>query len=171
MARSRRSSRIPQGLRGTAREQLRMIREESSTETTATPTNRPNVSNQELLQELRQERADRKANGKAERRNARNNAYALRMEEGPRTKIEYSGFNPGDLVTITKRAFNRYGLGNMQLFEGATGVIVEEDDMQLWNNEIEKGRWVQVMGPNGLQRWDIRWCTHIDDVSYDEDED
>ena len=170
MARSRQSSRIPRNLRSAAREQLRMIREEDQTNETPR-SNRPEVSNQELLQELRQERSERKANGKAERRNARNAAYALRQEEGPRTKIEYSGFNPGDLVTITKRAFKRYCLDNMQLFEGATGVIVEEDDMQLWNNEIEKGRWVQVMGPNGLQKWDIRWCTHIDDVSYDEDED
>lgn len=167
---ARKQSRIPRGQRNAALEQLRNFRETDELQQLSPRSSRPDVSNQELLQELRQERSERKANGKAERRNARNAAYALRQEEGPRTKIEYSGFNPGDLVTITKRAFNRYGLGNMQLFEGATGVIVEEDDMQLWNNEIEKGRWVQVMGPNGLQRWDIRWCTHIDDVSYDEDE-
>lgn len=167
---ARKQSRIPRGQRNAALEQLRNFRETDEEQKTAPRSNRPEVSNQDLLQELRLERSERKANGKLERRNARNNAYALRMEEGPKTKIEYSGFNPGDLVTITKRAFIRYGLGNMQLFEGATGMIVEEDDLQLWNNEIEKGRWVQVMGPNGLQRWDIRWCTHIDDVSYDEDE-
>ena len=53
---------------------------------------------------------------------------------------------------------------------GETGVIVEQDDMQLWRGDYEKGRWVQVMGPNGLQQWDIRWCTHIDDLD-EEDED
>jgi len=168
MARSRRSSRIPRNLRGAAREQLRMTREEEQIDTTPR-SNRPEISNQELLEELRNERSEAKRNNKQEKRNARHAAYALRQEEGPRTKIEYSGFNPGDLVTITKRAFNRYGLGNMQLFEGATGVIVEEDDLQLWNNEVEKGRWVQVMGPNGLQKWDIRWCTHVEDVDEDEE--
>lgn len=169
MARSRRSSRIPRGLRGAAREQLRMIREEE--ETTENPrSNRPQVSNQDLLQELREERNEAKRNNKQEKRQARNNAQALRQEEGPKAKIEYSGFNPGDLVSITKRAFKRYNLANANLFEGATGVIVEEDDMQLWSGDFEKGRWVQVMGPNGLQQWDIRWCTHLEDLD-EEDED
>jgi len=167
MARSRRSSRIPRGLRGAAREQLRMIREEEEIEETPR-SNRPAVSNQELLQELRNERHEAKRNNKQEKRNARHAAQALRQEEGPKAKIEYSGFNPGDLVTISKRAFKRYNLDSVQLFEGATGVIVEEDDMRLWSGDIEKGRWVQVMGPNGLQQWDIRWCTHIED---EEDED
>ena len=169
MARSRRSSRIPRGLRGAAREQLRMIREEEQID--ATPrSNRPEVSNQELLQELREERNEAKRNNKQEKRQARNNAQSLREEEGPKAKIEYSGFNPGDLVSITKRAFKRYNLANANLFEGATGVIVEQDDMQLWRGDYEKGRWVQVMGPNGLQQWDIRWCTHMDDMD-EEDED
>ena len=168
MARSRRSSRIPRGLRGAAREQLRMIREEE--EITENPrSNRPQVSNQDLLQELREERNEAKRNNKQEKRQARNNAQALRQEEGPKAKIEYSGFNPGDLVSITKRAFKRYNLANANLFEGATGVIVEQDDMQLWRGDYEKGRWVQVMGPNGLQQWDIRWCTHMDDMDEDEE--
>lgn len=169
MARSRRSSRIPRGLRNAAREQLRQIREEEQIDETPRST-RPEVSNQELLQELRNERYEAKRNNKQEKRNARNAAQALRQEEGPKAKIEYSGFNPGDLVGITKRAFKMYGLDRYQLFVGATGVIVEQDDMQLWRGDYEKGRWVQVMGPNGLQQWDIRWCTHMDDMC-DEDED
>jgi len=168
MARSRRSSRIPRGLRGAAREQLRMIREEEQIDETPRST-RPEVSNQELLQELRNERYEAKQNNKQEKRNARNAAREMRQEEGPRAKIEYSGFNPGDLVSITKRAYKRYNLEYQNLFEGATGVIVEEDDMTLWSGDIEKGRWVQVMGPNGLQQWDIRWCTHIEDIEEDED--
>ena len=168
MARSRRSSRIPRGLRGAAREQLRMIREEEQIDTTPR-SNRPEVSNQDLLQELRNERYEAKRNNKQEKRNARHAAQVMRQEEGPKAKIEYSGFNPGDLVMISPRANKMYGLERYNLFAGATGVIVEQDDMQLYRGDYEKGRWVQVMGPNGLQQWDVRWCAHMDDMDEDEE--
>ena len=168
MARSRRSSRIPRGLRNAAREQLRMIREEEDIDTTSR-SNRPEVSNQDLLQELRNERHEAKRNNKQEKRNARHAAQVMRQEEGPKAKIEYSGFSPGDLVMISPRANKMYGLERYNLFAGATGVIVEQDDMQLWRGDYEKGRWVQVMGPNGLQQWDVRWCTHMDDMDEDEE--
>ena len=164
---ARRKSRIPRKARAAALEQLRSFREEDDTPLSSRNT-RPEVSNQDLLQEIRNERYEAKNANKQSKRQARNNAEALRQEEGPRAKIEYSGFNPGDLVTISKRAFKRYNLEYQNLFEGATGVIVEQDDMQLWRGDYEKGRWVQVMGPNGLQQWDIRWCTHLED---EEDED
>ena len=167
---ARRKSRIPRNARAAALEQLRAFREEDESAQLSPRSTRPEVSNQDLLQELRNERYEAKRNNKQEKRQARRDAQALRQEEGPRAKIEYSGFNPGDLVSITKRAYNRYTLANANLFEGATGVIVEQDDMQLWHGDYEKGRWVQVMGPNGLQQWDIRWCTHIDDLD-EEDED
>ena len=163
---ARRKSRIPRNARAAALEQLRAFREEDEQ---PIPSRKPDISNKDLLQELRNERYEAKRNNKQEKRQARNNAQALREEEGPKAKIEYSGFNPGDLVSISKRAFKRYGLDRYQLFEGATGVIVEQDDMQLWRGDYEKGRWVQVMGPNGLQQWDIRWCTHLDDMDEDED--
>tara|TARA_X000000950_G_scaffold225933_1_gene272649 strand:+ start:3802 stop:4245 length:444 start_codon:yes stop_codon:yes gene_type:complete len=147
---------------------LQSFREEEQPEVVRST--RPEVSNQDLLQEIRNERYEAKRQNKQEKRNARHSAQALRAEEGPKAKIEYSGFQPGDLVAITKRAHKRYNLDNANLFEGATGVIVEQDDMQLWRGDYEKGRWVQVMGPNGLQQWDIRWCTHIDDLD-EEDED
>ncbi len=168
MARSRRSSRIPRSLRNEAREQLRMIREEEDIDTTSR-SNRPEVSNQDLLQELRNERHEAKRNNKQEKRNARHAAQMMRQEEGPKAKIEYSGFSPGDLVMISPRANKMYGLERYNLFAGATGVIVEQDDMQLWRGDYEKGRWVQVMGPNGLQQWDVRWCTHMDDIDEDEE--
>jgi len=166
----RRKSRIPRNARAAALEQLRTFREEDETEEHLHRSTRPEVSNQELLQELRNERHEAKRANKQEKRQARNNAQALRQEEGPRAKIEYSGFNPGDLVMISPRANKRYGLERYQLFAGASGVIVEEEDMTLWGGDFEKGRWVQVMGPNGLQQWDIRWCTHLDDMD-EEDED
>ena len=166
---ARRKSRIPRNARAAALEQLRAFREEDEAPIDSR-SNRPEVSNSDLLQELRNERYEAKRNNKQEKRQARNAAQALRQEEGPRAKIEYSGFRPGDLVAITKRAFCRYTLEHQNLFVGATGVIVEQDDMQLWRGDYEKGRWVQVMGPNGLQQWDIRWCTHIDDLD-EEDED
>ena len=161
-------SRIPRSARNAALEQLRQFREED--EAPIQTSTRPEVSNQDLLQEIRNERYEAKNKNKQEKRQARRNAEALRQEEGPKAKIEYSGFQPGDLVAISKRAYCRYTLQHQNLFEGATGVIVEQDDMQLWRGDYEKGRWVQVMGPNGLQQWDIRWCTHIDDID-DEDED
>ena len=167
---ARRKSRIPRNARAAALEQLRAFREEDESEQLSPRSTRPEVSNSELLQEIRNERYEAKRQNKREKRQARRDAQALRQEEGPRAKIEYSGFNPGDLVAITKRAYCRYTLEHQNLFVGATGVIVEENDMQLWNNEYEKGRWVQVMGPNGLQQWDIRWCTHMDDMD-EEDED
>lgn len=168
MARRKRS-RIPRSARSAALEQLRQFREEDDAPLSS-HSSRPEVSNQDLLDEIRNERYEAKNKNKQEKRNARNQAQALRQEEGPKAKIEYSGFQPGDLVSITKRAHKRYGLEHANLFEGATGVIVEQDDMQLWRGDYEKGRWVQVMGPNGLQQWDIRWCTHIDDLD-EEDED
>ena len=164
---ARRKSRIPRNARAAALEQLRSFQEEDER---PTPSRRPDVSNQELLQELRNERYEAKCNNKKEKRQARHSARALREEEGPKAKIEYSGFSPGDLVTISARAHKRYNLDYNNLFIGATGVIVEQDDMQLWRGDYEKGRWVQVMGPNGLQQWDVRWCTHIDDID-EEDED
>ena len=164
---ARRKSRIPRKARAAALEQLRSFREEDEQEQSAPRSTRPEVSNQDLLQEIRNERYEAKRANKQEKRQARRDAQALRQEEGPRAKIEYSGFNPGDLVMISPRANKMYGLERYQLFAGATGVIVEEEDMQLWNNEFEKGRWVQVMGPNGLQQWDIRWCTHMDDMDED----
>lgn len=167
MARSK--SRIPRKSRAAALEQLRAFREEDDAPTSS-HNNRPEVSNSDLLQELRNERYEAKRNNKQEKRQARNNAQALRQEEGPKAKIEYSGFNPGDLVMISPRANKMYGLERYNLFAGATGVIVEQDDMQLWRGDYEKGRWVQVMGPNGLQQWDIRWCTHIDDMDEEEED-
>ena len=164
---ARRKSRIPRSARSAALEQLRQFREEDDAPLSSAPT-RPEVSNQELLQEIRNERYEAKRQNKQEKRNARHSAQALRQEEGPRAKIEYTGFQPGDLVMITKRAFCRYTLEHQGLFEGATGVIVEEDDMTLWGGDYEKGRWVQVMGPNGLQQWDIRWCTHLEDEEDEE---
>ena len=166
---ARKKVRIPRNQRNEALDALRQMREEEGQEIEQAR-RRPDVSNQELLQELRNERHEAKRNNKQEKRQARNNAQALRQEEGPKAKIEYSGFSPGDLVMISPRANKMYGLERYQLFTGATGVIVEQDDMQLWRGDYEKGRWVQVMGPNGLQQWDVRWCTHIDDLD-EEDED
>ena len=166
---ARRKSRIPRNARAAALESLRALREEDELEQVSPRSTRPEVSNSELLQELRNERYEAKRANKQEKRQARKEAQALREEEGPRAKIEYSGFNPGDLVMISPRANKMYGLERYQLFAGATGVIVEQDDMQLWRGDYEKGRWVQVMGPNGLQQWDIRWCTHMDDMDEDEE--
>jgi len=163
---ARRKSRIPRQSRAAALEQLRAFRDEDEQENTRNT--RPEVSNQELLDELRSERYTAKRQNKAEKRQARNNAQALRQEEGPRAKIEYSGFSPGDLVMISTRANKRYGLERYNLYAGATGVIVEQEDQTLWQGDFEKGRWVQVMGPNGLQQWDVRWCAHLED---EEDED
>ena len=165
---ARRKSRIPRKARAAALEQLRAFREEDEAPIDSRST-RPEVSNSDLLQELRNERYEAKRNNKQEKRQARNAAQALRQEEGPRAKIEYSGFNPGDLVMITKRANKLYGLERYQLFPGATGVIVEQEDQHLWRGDYEKGRWVQVMGPNGLQQWDVRWCGHMDDMDEDEE--
>lgn len=169
---ARRRSRISRSLsrsaRNEAREALQSFRQEDDLE--ATRNTRPEVSNYDLLYEIQQEKREAKNAAKQSKREARRNAEALRQEEGPKAKIEYSGFSPGDLVAITKRAFCRYTLEHQNLFVGATGVIVEQDDMQLWRGDYEKGRWVQVMGPNGLQQWDVRWCTHIDDLD-EEDED
>jgi len=165
---ARRKSRIPRNARAAALEQLRAFREEDEAPIDSRNT-RPEVSNSDLLQELRNERYEAKRNNKQEKRQARNAAQALRQEEGPRAKIEYSGFNPGDLVMISPRANKRYGLERYQLFAGATGVIVEQEDQTLWHGDYEKGRWVQVMGPNGLQQWDVRWCAHMDDIEEDED--
>lgn len=164
---TRRKSRIPRSMRAAAKEQLRMFREEEASTEQEESKPRVQVSNQEMLEELRLDRNQKKKENRNAKRKARRDVQALRHEEGPKAKIEYIGFQPGDLVQISKRAMNRYNLDSVNLFEGATGVIVEEEDMQLWSGDFEKGRWVQVMGPNGLQQWDIRWCTHIDDMDED----
>lgn len=163
---ARKKSRIPRNQRSEALEALRNMREEEGQESQSSRS-RPDVSNQELLSELKNERHQAKKQNRNEKRQARRNVEALRHEEGPKAKIEYSGFNPGDLVMISPRANKMYGLERYNLFAGATGVIVEQDDMQLWRGDYEKGRWVQVMGPNGLQQWDVRWCAHLEE----EDED
>ena len=42
-------------------------------------------------------------------------------------------------------------------------MIVEQENSTQWRGDYEEGRWINVMGPNGLQQWDVRWCETIDE--------
>ena len=147
---------------------MRVFREENEEEVHPVKNTRPDVSNQELLQELRQERYDAKRQNRSEKRNARNTVRELQAEEGPKVKISFANaYAPGELVAITKRACKRYHLEDYHnLYPGATGVIVEQEDRHSYQGK-EEGRYIQVMGPNGLEQWDVRWCEHLEE----EDED
>ena len=161
---ARRKSRLSREQRKNALEQLQAFRTENDQEVQRPQNNRPEVSNSDLLRELKQEQRQAKRNNKAAKRTARSNARHLRHEEGPRVKISFANaYAPGDLVSITKRACKRYHLEDYHnLYEGAMGVIVEQEDQHSYQGK-EEGRYVQVMGPNGLERWDVRWCTHLED--------
>ena len=165
---ARRKSKIPRSARSAALEQLQAFRTEEELVQEEPKTKGPQVSNSELLDELKLERNASKKEKKQQKRNARYNVQALRKEEGPIAKISYANaYQPGMLVSITKRASKRNNLGAYNLFEGATGVIVEQNNMQDWRGDYEEGRWLNVMGPNGLQQWDVRWC----EILEEEDED
>ena len=89
------------------------------------------ISNQEAIDEMKRARSQAKRVKRKQIGNARNEIWEIKKEEGPRAKVSYScGYQPGDSVTITKRALKRYP-GQIQyanLFEGATGVIVDQED-------------------------------------------
>jgi hypothetical protein len=159
---ARKKSRIPRSARAAALEQLNSFRVEEQGEEVSKP--KTQVSNQELLQELKLERKAKKKEKRLSKNVARNNVQALRHEEGPRATISYANaYQPGMLVTITNRAAKRYSLENMSLYAGACGVIVEQENSTQWRGDYEEGRWINVMGPNGLQQWDVRWCETIDE--------
>ena len=42
------------------------------------------------------------------------------------------------------------------------GVIVEQEDRHSYRGN-ENGRYIQVMGPNGLQQWDVAWVSFVDE--------
>jgi len=161
---ARRKSRLSRDQRKSALEQLQAFKTENEQEINHPQNKKPEVSNSDLLQEMRTERYEAKRQNKSAKRQARNNARHLRQEEGPRVKISFANaYAPGDLVSITKRACKRYHLEHHHnLYEGAMGVIVEQEDQHSYQGK-EEGRWIQVMGPNGLERWDVRWCTHLDE--------
>jgi len=160
---ARRKSRLSRTQRQDALAQLQSYRQEENQQTEHPKNSKPEVSNYDLLNELKQEQREAKRNKKAAKKTARSNARDLRQEEGPKTKISFAGaFQPGELIMISKRACKRYCLDQHNLFEGATGVIVEMED-KLSYNGVEEARYVQVMGPNGLERWDVRWCTHLEE--------
>ena len=159
---ARKKSRISRSARAAALEQLNSFKlEEQGGEEAKS---KIQVSNQELLQELKLERKVKKKEKRLSKKVARNNVQALKYEEGPRATISYSNaYQPGMLVTITSRAAKRYSLENMSLHAGACGVIVEQENAVQWRGDYEEGRWINVMGPNGLQQWDVRWCETIDE--------
>ena len=164
---ARKKSRLSRSQRKNALAQLQAFREENEEEYSHSTNTRPEVSNQDLLQELKEERSIAKYQNRQEKRQARDTVRELQAEEGPKVKISFSNaFAPGELVAISKRACKRYGLENYNLYEGAMGVIVEQEDRHSYQGK-EEGRYIQVMGPNGLEQWDVRWCEHLEE----EDED
>ena len=160
---ARKKSRIPRSQRTAALETLRSLREEDGQEQTSTR-RRPDVSNQELLYELKNERHEAKRQNRTEKRNARSAVREMQEEEGPKVKISFANaYGPGELVAITARACKRYNLENYyNLYPGATGVIVEQENRHGYQG-VEEGRYIQVMGPNGLEQWDVRWCEHLEE--------
>tara|TARA_B100000676_G_C17953347_1_gene773303 strand:- start:98 stop:595 length:498 start_codon:yes stop_codon:yes gene_type:complete len=164
---ARRKSKLSRSQRKDALAQLRAFREENDEEVHPPKNTRPDVSNQELLQQLRQERSEAKRQNRSEKRNARHAVRELQAEDGPKVKISFANaYAPGELVAITRRACKRYSLENYNLYEGAMGVIVEQENRHGYQG-VEEGRYIQVMGPNGLEQWDVRWCEHLEE----EDED
>lgn len=160
--------------RKSARKQLRAFREENPEEEVNFGRQRKRnfeISNQEAISEMRQVQRERKSRARKDRYDGYKEMQTIREERGPKARISYAaGFQPGDLVTISARAMKKHGyyIESCNLFEGATGVIVDQEDTNAnWKSEYEEGRYIQVMGPNGLQQWDIKWV----EVLEDEDED
>jgi hypothetical protein len=165
---ARKKSRLSRAQRKDALTQLQSFRQDNEAEQERSINTRPEVSNSELLSELKLERRESKRQNKREKRQARRSVREMQSEEGPRIKISFANaYAPGELVAITKRACKRYGLEeHYNLYEGAMGVIVEQEDRHSYQGK-EEGRYIQVMGPNGLEQWDVRWCEHLEE----EDED
>ena len=160
---ARKKSRLSREQRKSALEQLQTFRTEDEQEMNRPQNKKPEVSNSDLLMELKLERKESKRQNKREKRQARNSVRNLRNEDGPRIKISFANaYAPGELVAITKRACKRYRLENYNLYEGAMGVIVEQENRHGYQG-VEEGRYIQVMGPNGLEQWDVRWCEHLEE--------
>jgi len=167
---AQRKSRLSRTQKQNALAQLQSFREEDEQHSEKEKNARPEVSNSDLLQELKLERKQAKRQNKSVKRQARSSVRELREEEGPRIKISFANaYAPGELVAITKRACKRYRLDqHYNLYEGAMGVIVEQEDRHSYQGK-EEGRYIQVMGPNGLEQWDVRWCTHLEELEEDEE--
>ena len=151
--------------RRAAREQLRRFQtEESSEEYSFGRHNRKReISNQDEVDDMKRSQKEARDNRRKQVRQGRRILGEIRRERGPKAKISYC-FEPGELVMITEKAAKKINLEYMGLFPGATGVIVEQENTRAnWKSEYEEGRYIQVMGPNGLQQWDVRWVTHLED--------
>tara|TARA_Y100000593_G_scaffold76507_1_gene141418 strand:- start:929 stop:1423 length:495 start_codon:yes stop_codon:yes gene_type:complete len=160
---ARRKTRLTRAQRKDALAQLHAFRQEDEQELERSQNKRPEVSNSELLQELKLERREAKRQNRNEKRQARQSVREIQNENGPKVKISFANaYAPGELVAITKRACKRYSLENRNLYEGAMGVIVEQENRHGYQG-VEEGRYIQVMGPNGLEQWDVRWCEHLEE--------
>ncbi len=72
-------------------------------------------------------------------------------------RIEWN-YPAGTLVTIKEPTLtNRFGryLEHLGLSPGDTGVVVETEDSPYRGRQ--RGRYVEVLGPQGLQSWDATW--------------
>ena len=121
------------------------------------------------LYQLRKERRERKNQKRTELRNAKDAMRQAQNELGPKVKIEFA-YEPGELVQITERAYKKWTsyIDNANLYVGAMGVIVEQNDNHRWNGN-EVGRYIQVMGPNGLQQWNVAWVSFVEEDESDEE--
>ena len=168
---TRKKSRMSQSSRSAALEQLKAFKEAELADTQAAADDAkagPQVSNQELLEELKIERKEQKKEKKRSHKTARNNLLTLKQEDGPKATISFANaYQPGMLVTVTKRAVKLHRLERINLFEGACGVIVEQNNAGARYGDYEEGRWLSVMGPNGLQQWDVKWCETLDEEGED----
>jgi hypothetical protein len=121
------------------------------------------------IHQIREDQRVRKNQKRAELRSAKDAMRQVQQELGPKVKIEFS-YEPGELVRISEKAYKRYSnyIDNSNLYVGAMGVIVEQNDQQRWNGN-EVGRYIQVMGPNGLQQWNVAWVSFVEEESDEEE--
>ena len=128
---------------------------------------RGNTPNEETpkdeLQAIRKERKlQRLENSKNEHISKRD---VLRGNYTPKRKKMIFTWEPGTLVTIPPRLYERYQyqIQNLGLTAGATAVVVEasEEISRRYKKDVE-GEKVYVSGPQGIQTWSSNWIKRVD---------
>lgn len=119
------------------------------------------VLDSESLAKAREELRKEKKAKRQMKRSARWKNIELEKAKGPRAKRKFM-YKPGDLVTIKR------DLPWHNVKKGDMGIVCDQDDTgQDYLLRYEEQRFLWVMGPRDLERWDASWVEWAEDEEDD----
>lgn len=116
------------------------------------------VKDADSLEKARQELRDEKKAKRIMRRQGRSENIRLEHAKGPRAARKFF-FEAGDLVVVRSDSWNHPAK------KGEIGIVCDKDDTGAnYLNKFEEARWIWVMGPRDLERWDAKTLDWVEDV-------